>query len=271
MAKNDVIYEVRDHVAILTLNKPDSRNAQDRAFLERLDECWTNAADDEDVRVILLKAEGPHFSAGHDMSQAAFDQTNVDYERGGIATQYQYEQVHFFGFTRKWRENPKPSIAAVQGACIAAGLMLCWPCDLIVASDNAWFSDPTILMGVGGVEYHGHTWELGARKAKELLLTADRITAKEAQELGMVNRVVPVEKLEEASMSLAFQIAEKNPFAASMAKRVVNLAVDAMGQPAALQSGFDIHQLQHANALAVSGNKVSVLTDLQGMKEGQKK
>jgi len=259
-----VLYDVRDHIATITLNRPEVHNAQDPQLLELLDECWTSAARDDAVKVILLKANGKNFSAGHDLSVPEDKKSDVfanfDYKTRGVAGQYLWEQAHYFEYSRRWRNNPKPSIAVVQGACIAAGLMLCWPCDLIVAADNAWFSDPTIVMGIAGVEYHGHTWELGPRKAKQMLFTADRITAAEAHRLGMVNEVVPVAELEDFALALARRIAEKDLFSLVMAKRVVNQTVDIMGQPAALQTGFDLHEMGHAQCLARSAGESAVLT-----------
>jgi enoyl-CoA hydratase/carnithine racemase len=115
-----------------------------------------------------------------------------------------------------------PSIAAVQGRCISGRLLLCWPCDLIMAADDALFSDPVVLMGIGGVEYHGHTWELGPRKAKEIRFTGRAMTAEEVQSTGMVNRVVPRDQLDSETRALAEQIAKMPPFALRQAKRAVN-------------------------------------------------
>jgi enoyl-CoA hydratase len=268
-----ILYEVRDRVAVITLNRPEQRNAQNKQLLLELDECWDRAAADKEVRVIVLKANGPHFSSGHDIAPGPDMDRIVSEVLGDLKTTGMYglhtwESKHYLGLCRKWRDIPKPSIAAVQGACIAAGLMLAWPCDLIVAADNARFSDPVVRLGIGGVEYHGHTWEFGARKAKELLFTAGFINAAEAERLGMVNRVVALDKLEEATLELAGQIAEMHPFALAMAKRAVNQTLDAMGQYSALQSVFDIHQLGHASALAMTGQ--AVLTDLGNMRKANK-
>lgn len=260
--------ESADGVATITLNRPERRNAQNQQFLEELNDAWEWAAADSEVRVILLRANGPHFSAGHDLSPAAAgagpSPILTSIPDTGLLGLYQWEAKHYLGFSRRWRDIPKPSIAAVQGACIAGGLLLAWPCDLIVAADNARFSDPVVLMGIGGVEYHGHTWELGARKAKELLFTAKPIDAWEAERRGMVNRVVPVAELDDASRALALEIAQMHPHALAMAKRAVNQTLDIMGQHAALQACFDIHQLGHASAYAQSGQLV--LTGLAGMK-----
>ena len=271
-----VLYEVRDEIAFITLNRPDVHNAQNPELLAALDECWSSAAKDEGVKVILLQANGRNFSAGHDLAVPEDKKgdvfSNFDYKGKGILGQYLWEQSHYFEYSRRWRNNPKPSIAVVQGACVAAGLMLCWPCDLIVAADNAWFSDPTIVMGIAGVEYHGHTWELGPRKAKQMLFTADRVTAEEAQKLGMVNEVVPLEELREFSLQLAQKIAQQDLFSLMMAKRVVNQTIDIMGQPAALQSAFDIHEMQHTQCLVRSAGESAVLTrDVSKLRKNNQK
>jgi enoyl-CoA hydratase len=264
-----ILYEVRDRVGVITLNRPERRNAQNKQLLVELDQAWDMAVADKQVRVILLKANGPHFSAGHDIARdedyaAKVEEALGDVSQHGLFQLHNWESKYYLGLCRKWRDVPKPSIAAVQGACIAAGLMLAWPCDLIVAADNAKFGDPVIRMGIGGVEYHGHTWEFGARKAKELLFTASFIDAVEAEKLGMVNRVVPLDQLEEQAMALANQIAQMHPFALAMAKRAVNQTLDIMGQYAALQAVFDTHQLGHGSALAQTGE--AVLMGLDGLK-----
>jgi enoyl-CoA hydratase len=264
-----IVYETREGIATITLDRAERRNAQNQPLLEELNEAWECAAADNDVRVILLRANGPHFSAGHDMSpeeitESAKQEIFATIKTRGLLGMYNWEAKHYLGHSRRWRDIPKPSIAAVQGACIAGGLMLIWPCDLIIAADNARFSDPVVLMGIGGVEYHGHTWELGARKAKEMLFTAKPVDAKEAHQRGMVNRVVPVAQLDEEARKLASEIAQMHPHALAMAKRVVNQTLDCQGQYNALQSCFDIHQLGHASAYAQSGNLV--LMDHHGIK-----
>ncbi len=135
---------------------------------------------------------------------------HVDKEGGD--QRYAREMEVYLGMCRRWREIPKPTIASVQGACIAGGLMLAWVCDLIVASDDAFFSDPVVRMGIPGVEYFAHPWVLGTRFAKEILYTGDRFSAQRAYEVGMVNRVVPREELESETLALAARIAEMPRF-----------------------------------------------------------
>lgn len=271
-------YEKIDRVGVITLDRADKANAVHGPMLDELDQAWSMAAADREVRVIVVKANGKHFSSGHDMSgsnealsgdkgeTAKADQSNaLDWSERGLEALYEWEAKHYLGYSRRWRDIPKPSIAAVQGACIAGGLMLCWPCDLIIASEDAKFSDPVVRMGIGGVEYHAHTWELGPRKAKEILFTARPMTAAEAEQSGMVNRVVPRDKLIDETMALANEIAQMHPFGLAQAKRAVNQTMDVQGFYTALQSVFDIHQTGHGNALSVGG--YPVLVDLNQMKK----
>ncbi len=252
-------YEAADRIATITLNRPEVANAQNMELLDQLDAAWTRAAQDDEVRVIVLRAEGRHFSAGHDLKDRwpAPNEITLDWI-------YSAETRRYLEYTLRWRNVPKPSIAAVQGRCIAGGLLLCWPCDLIVAADDAQFSDPVVMMGIGGVEYHGHTWELGARKAKEILFTGRPVPAEEAERAGMVNRVVPRDQLDTETRALAEQIAAMPPFGLRQAKRAVNQTLDVQGFYAAIQSVFDIHQTGHGNALSVSG--YPILTNLDEMK-----
>jgi enoyl-CoA hydratase/carnithine racemase len=249
----NVKYEVADRIATLTLNRPEAANAQNMALLDELDAAWTRAAEDADVTVIVLRAEGKHFSAGHDLKDRWPAPGEITLE-----WIYRAETRRYLDYSLRWRNVPKPSIAAVQGRCIAGGLLLCWPCDLIVAAEDALFSDPVVLMGIGGVEYHGHTWELGARKAKEILFTGRPVTAAEAERAGMVNRVVPRDRLDAETRELARQIAAMPPFGLRQAKRAVNQTLDVQGFYAAIQAVFDIHQTGHGNALSVSGYPILI-------------
>ena len=273
-------YEVVDRTAVITLDRADKANAQTPEMLDDLDAAWTRGASDREVRVIVLRAEGKHFSAGHDISASrdaseartsrsplGTDPAFPDWSTEGLGSIYNWEWERYLGYSRRWRDVRKPSIAAVQGQCIAGGLMLAWPCDLIVASEDARFSDPVVRMGIGGVEYHGHTWEFGARKAKELLFTGQAIDAQEAHRLGMVNRVVPRDRLDAEVMELAGQIGQMDPFGLAQAKRAVNQTIDVMGFYNALQSVFDIHQTGHGHALSVNGYPIMV--DLDAMKAAQ--
>jgi enoyl-CoA hydratase len=266
MADEDqILYEVTDKVAVISLNRPDKANAQTMELLDDLNAAFERAAADDDVRVIVLRGNGKHFSSGHDLSgSASRDGSTPRPDKITLDHIYALEARKYLGYSLSWRNIPKPTIASVQGKAIAGALLLVWPMDLIVAAENAEFSDPVVFMGIGGVEYHGHTWELGARKAKEILFTGRSVSAREAEQIGMVNKVVPLESLQDETMALASHIAQMDPFALRQAKRAVNQTLDVQGFYAAIQSVFDIHQTGHGNALSVTGYPVLLRKD--GMK-----
>jgi enoyl-CoA hydratase/carnithine racemase len=250
-------YEVVDPgeegIALITLDRPEARNAQDKRMTYELDEAFMDAARRTDVKVIVLQADGPHFSSGHDLRDRASmrDLPRVGpydgFGREGHEGYFAYEQEIYLQMCWRWRNLPKPVIAAAQGKTIAGGLMLLWVCDIIIASDDASFSDPTVGMGVNGVEYFAHPWEVGPRKAKELLFTGDWFTAEEARQLGMVNQVVPRAELHEQTMAMARRIARKPSFALTLAKESVNQTLDAMGQWTAFRAAFSLQHLGHAH------------------------
>ena len=258
-----VTYEVpAERVARISLNRPETRNAQNSKLLYELNDAFNKAAADNDISVIILAANGPHFSSGHDLREpdpiaALKDHATVGTWCGfsceGAEGWMAREKELYQGLSERWRNIPKPTIAQVQGKCIAGGLMLVWPCDLIVASEDAQFADNTVSMGMTGVEFFGHPWELGPRKAKEMLFTSDFVSAQEAHRLGMVNHVVPVADLAEATLELASRIAAKPLFALKLAKESVNAAQDAQGRISAMQTAFALHQLGHSHNMQVHG------------------
>ena len=249
----EVIEPGDEGIARVTLNRPASRNAQNKRMTYEVNAAFDDAARRADVKVILVDAEGPHFSSGHDMrdteSMQLFSSVHPvgGFDRQGQEGHMAFEEEVFFGMCWRWRNIPKPMIAAAQGKTIAGGLMLLWVADIIIASEDALFSDPTVGFGVNGVEYHAHGWEWGARKAKELLFTGDWITAQEAYQRGMVNHVVPRGELHEFTMALARRIAKKPSFALKLAKESVNQMLEAQGQYTALRSAFSHQQLAHAH------------------------
>ncbi|MGF7233689.1 MAG: enoyl-CoA hydratase [Frankia sp.] len=262
MQSDHVRFEVDGDVGVITLDRPEAANAQSPKVLTELDHAWQAADEDSRVKVIVFTTTGKHFSAGHDMSRTDAGAEQVEWKADD---HYDWETRRYLHYAKSWRAVPKPSIAAVQGKCIAAGLMLCWPCDLIIAADNAEFSDPVLYMGICGVELHAHTWEFGPRKAKELLFTGDAIDAQEAKELGMVNRVVPLDELVSTTMKLAHRIAQKDAFALRMAKRAVNHTMDVQGYTIAVDACFDMHHFGHTRAALVTGGMPS-LAGLSSMK-----
>jgi enoyl-CoA hydratase len=262
-----VQYERRGGTAVITLNRPRYRNAQNSVMTYALDSAFERAVDDDEVRVIVLAGAGEHFCAGHDIGTPGRD-VHVSYERKavlwwdhvgktGADSRYAREMEVYLGMCRRWRELPKPSIAMVQGACIAGGLMLAWVCDLIVASDDAFFADPVVRMGIPGVEYFAHPWVLGPRFAKEALFTGDRFSAQRAYELGMVNRVVPRAELADTTFALADRIAAMPAFGLALAKRAVNQCEDLMGMRPGMDSVFGLHHVAHAHNAETSADSLA--------------
>ena len=249
-----VLYSVADGIATVTMNRPTFNNAQNSQMTYALDAAFERAVADDSVKVIVLRGAGKHFSAGHDIGTPGRD-INKPFERKHLwwdhtnkpGGEYLYarEQEVYLNMCRRWRELPKPTIAMVQGACVAGGLMLAWVCDLIVASDDAFFQDPVVRMGIPGVEYFAHPYELNPRIAKEFLMTGDRMSADRAWQVGMVNRVVPDAQLQDSTMAMAQQIAKAPPFGLRLIKRSINRSLDAQGLRTALAAHFDTHQLSH--------------------------
>jgi len=187
----------------ITTNRPDVLNAQSRILLEELDHAFNAAAGDKDVRVIILAGAGKHFSAGHDLGspQEMEDQKKTPLE-SGFNGEYRRLWERFFENTMRWRDLPKPTIAQVQGYCIMGGMMIASACDIIVASEDAQFADRAVRWGGAHVQYFSMPWDLGPRKTKEFLFTGDFFSAADAEKAGLVNRVVPREKLEEETWRL---------------------------------------------------------------------
>ena len=272
---DEVLYAVRDRVALITLNRPEYANAQNSAMTYALDAAFARAVNDDQVAVLVLAGAGKHFCGGHDIGtpgrdlDQSFDRHAVLWwdhvGKPGADGRYAREMEVYLGMCRRWREIPKPSIAMVQGACIAGGLMLAWVCDLIVAAEDAFFADPVVRMGIPGVEYFAHPWVLGPRLAKEVLFTGGRFGAERAYQAGMVNRVVPRAALESAVFELAGQIAEMPPFGLALAKRAVNQCEDLMGMRPGMDAVFGLHHVAHAHNAEVSGHSLAGL-DARGMR-----
>jgi enoyl-CoA hydratase len=255
MAETYIAYEMpAPDIARVVLNRPQARNAQNLAFLYQLDDAFQRAVADDAVKVILLAAAGPDFSAGHDLRAGLQHEPAENFRDSTLfgafaeAGGYGYlarEQEVYLNLCRRWRDISIPTIAEVQGRCIAGGLMLAWVCDLIIAADDALFLDPAVAMGVSGVEWFAHPWELGPRKAKELLFTGDIWNAQEALRLGMVNDVVTRDEMPAFALALAKRIAQKPSFALRMTKEAINNTMDIQGQRTAMDMAFKIHHLCH--------------------------
>jgi enoyl-CoA hydratase len=271
-----VRYERHGAVAAVTMDRPDYRNAQNSAMTYALDRALYRAADDDEVKVVVLAGAGKHFSAGHDIGTPERD-AHLPFDRKaglwwdhsdkqGADSRYARESEVYLGMCRRWRELPKPLIASVQGACVAGGLMVAWVCDLIVASEDAFFADPVVRMGIPGVEYFAHPWVMPPRIAKEFLYTGDRMSAQRAYEVGMVNRVVPRAELADRTMELATRIADMPRLGLALTKRAVNQAEDLQGLHAGLDSAFGLHHLAHAHNSETAKDSLGGM-DVRAMKE----
>lgn len=271
-----VTYEVRGSTAIVTMNRPEFRNAQNSVMTYALDRAFAAAVEDDDVKVIVLAGNGKHFSAGHDIGTPGRD-VDVHYENTAVLwwdhvrktggdQRFAREMEVYLGMCRRWREIPKPTVAVVQGACIAGGLMLSWVCDMIVASDDAFFSDPVVRMGIPGVEYFAHPWVLGPRRAKEILFTGKRFTSAQALEWGMINRVVPRADLESEALTLAAEIGAMPGFGLALTKKAVNQCEDLMGMRAGMDSVFGLHHFAHSHNAEVDSDSLGGM-DARSMRD----
>ncbi len=263
---NIVLYSAAEGVAVITMNRPEYNNAQNGRMTYLLDDAFKRAVADDEVKVIVLRGAGKHFSAGHDIGTPGrdvhlsqdrvtmwYDHTN----KPGAEFLYVREAEAYLGMCRRWREIPKPVIAEVQGACIAGGLMLAWVCDLIVASEDAFFSDPVVRMGIPGVEYFAHPFEMPPRIAKEFLFTGHKMSAQRAYELHMVNRIVPRAMLSDEVNALAQEIAKMPRLGLALTKQAINFAEDQQGKRATMDAAFAWHHFTHAQNELVSGDRLS--------------
>jgi enoyl-CoA hydratase len=258
-----VRYEVRDAVAWVVMDRPRYNNAQNSLMTYALDDAFRRAVDDDGVRAIVLAGEGKHFSAGHDIGTPGRDVAKSferrllfpDHSNKPCAEMlYTREQEVYLGMCRRWRDAPKPTVAAVQGACIAGGLMLAWVCDLIVAAEDAFFQDPVVRMGIPGVEYFAHAFELPPRVAKEFLLLGERMPAARAHHFGMVNRVVPRDRLVEETQAIAAKLAAQPRLGAWLTKQAINHVEDLRGKRTAMDAHYHMHHFAHAQNDLTTGS-----------------
>ena len=275
-----VLYEALDdgQIVRIMLNRPEARNAQNRGMLVELNDAFLRAEADDDVRVVILGGMGPLFSAGHDMgSKVSIEEltpgpgqhptrTLNGGARQGAESLMLQEWHYYFENTRRWRNLRKITIGQAHGDVYAAGLMLLWACDLIVCADDTHFADVVgTRLGMCGVEYFAHPWELGPRKAKELLLTGDSIDAHEAHALGMASKVFPTDELGERTLEFARRIARLPTMSALLIKEAVNQTVDNMGFYNALNACFTLHELNHSHWAQVNDDGSPIAREDSGI------
>lgn len=264
-----VLVETQNGVCWLTMNRARYGNAQNSQMTYALDAAITAANADDTVKVIVLRGEGKNFSGGHDIGTPGRD-AHVSFKRvsnwhdhvgrPGVEMQFAREMEVYLGMCRRWREGPKPMVASVHGACIAGGLMLAWVCDLIIATEDAHFADPVLHMGFPGVEYFAHAFELPPRIARELVLLGEPLSATRAYTLGMVNKVVPQEHLEQETARIAARIVSMPSFGLALTRQVFNNTEDLQGKRAAMDMAFGLHHLAHAHNSLTSENNIAGLS-----------
>ena len=262
-----ILYEVDGPVATITMQRPDVANAQNTTLINEMDAAFDRADADDAVRVVILAGAGRHFSSGHDLKALVGGEDPDEWVamRETPEGKFHHEKTMYYERCLRIHDFRKPTIAAVQGSCIAAGLMLAAMCDLIVAADDAVFSNPVLRLTGAGVELLVEPWELGIRKAKEFLLTGDTIDAQEAWRLGLVNRVVPRDELTARTRELADRIALVPPITAQTVKDTINHTGTLMGKQDALKYHFMAHHWVHNTSTAL--NALAARQDKGSMKE----
>lgn len=215
-----VRYEHDGKVGIITIDRPPV-NAYDAVLHRQLQHAWLAAAKDEAVTAVVLLAAGKHFCAGADLEDYGGDEAAPSQDTMPV-----WDELEFI------RTLMKPTIAAVQGGCIGGGQRFVFPCDLIFCSDDAFFCDPLITMGTGGIPAPLHVWLYGDRLAREMLFTGMRVPATRLHDIGTINRIYPRDELHAATLEFARDLSGTDPSALRQAKRAVLMTLDAMGQHA---------------------------------------
>ena len=237
MRYETILYDVQERVALVTLNRPQYRNAQSRLLLEELDAALAQADKDREVGVIVVRGAGEHFSAGHDLGTP---EEKADAEarpiEAGIRGRYERSHELFVDFSLRWRNLSKPTVAVVEGYCIFGGWMIASAMDIIYAAEDAMFLGSNF-------QYFTIPWDMHPRKAKELLYDSRFIDGVEAAELELVNRVFPADVLMDEAMAYATRVAQNDPFQLRMIKLAVNQAQDAQGFQGHINAAHAYHLL----------------------------
>jgi enoyl-CoA hydratase len=266
MSFTQLLFEKIDRVGRITLNRPRYRNAQSTTLLKELDRAFGEAADDDEIKVVILAGSGDHFSAGHDLGTPD-ERENPDsyFNTRGLKKRHIGSWQLFLDNTLRWRDLPKPTIAQVQGYCIFGGYMFASAMDLIVASDDAMFL-PSLT------QYFSAPWDIGVRKAKEILFQSRFIDAQEALRTGLVNLVVPPGELEKQTLYLANQIAETDALTLRLMKFAINLAQDEMGFHNAVRNAHSHHFLTRVQEYSKRDEgRISPAKRMPGVEQALKK
>lgn len=222
MEYRDIIFEP-GAVARLILNRPRYHNAQPPRMVEEMDDAFGRAVADPETRIVVLSGAGAHFSAGHDLGTP---DSLADREERGLTrepeSRYNSARAYWYEASMRWRNLPIPTIAMVHGYCIYGGWIFASSMDFVFAADNALFLP-------SHTQYFTAPWDLGARRAKEILYEGRFITAQEAHEYGFVNRLFAPDDLERETLAYANRVAETPRFGNRQVKFSINNQQDGMG------------------------------------------
>ena len=235
MSDDIVLYKTEDNLAVITMNRPEKLNAVNDALRSGVSEALLQADEDNSVSVVILRAEGRAFCVGYDIDSDSPERAARRFDalkwRDSLTEDLRFEMVPWY--------MKKPVIASVQGHALGGGCELTMFCDVTIAADNAIFGEPEIhFSNVGPAIVM--PWMIGFKKARELLYFGDMIDAQTALELGMVNRVVPLDDLEEKTMRFAKRMALISPEALEHTKLAINRGADAAGFTNAMNAGLDV-------------------------------
>jgi enoyl-CoA hydratase len=220
-------------VALLTLNRPQRLNAINKQMLGELQAALDAVEVDDTVRALVVSGAGGNFSSGFDLKE------QMEAKPSGAAQWREILDRDFSAITRFWSLK-KPTIAAVNGYCLAGGCELALCCDITIAADDATFGEPELKFGAGIVVMI-LPWLVGPKRAKEIILTgADRISAREALNIGLINRMVAPGDVQAAALAMARHIAVIDPDLVQKSKRAINRTFEIMGLTKALDEALDI-------------------------------
>ena len=257
MTESLVLYESRGPSAWLTLNRPEKLNALSYELVRELRAAIRRAAEDDEIKVVVVTGAGRAFSAGFDISEEADSHVEG-------AEQWRRILADDVELTLELWSLPKPTIAAVRGWCLAGGCDLAMACDMIVAAADARFGEPEIRYGSGPVTLL-MPFLLGQKKTNELLFTGDAIDADEAERIGLVNRVVAAEELEDAVDELVRKIAPTPLPVLKLTKLALLRAYEAMGLRSAVLSNLDLSAILNA-AETPEQRQFDEIVSAQGLK-----
>ncbi|HEY0219934.1 MAG TPA: enoyl-CoA hydratase/isomerase family protein [Afipia sp.] len=229
-------FEKIGFVARITLKRPERTNALNLTMLAEIAKAMDDIEANDDIRAVIVRGEGNAFSSGFDLKD------QMERRPTGIEEWRSILQTDFDVPMRFWH-CPKPTIASVKGPCLAGACELALACDITLASPDAFFGEPELKFGAGIVVMI-LPWIVGPKIAKEIILTGeDRISAERARDIGMINRIIPADELDDVAMKTAENIAAIDPHLMKETKRAINRSIEARGMLDALENALNIDLL----------------------------